>query len=200
MTPPLIGLTGRAGTGKDTVAGHLVELHGYHRVAFADAIKASAYAADPYVDAFGFAPGMECYRLSAIVDAVGWDAAKRQHPDVRRYLQRHGVAVRDALPGCWVTIAGRAIDAHRDAGHPVVVTDVRFPDEVAAIKARGGFMFRVCRPGHGPLDGVNGAHVSERTDTLDVDYGLWNTGPLSGAALLADQAHRLTAVRTRRRA
>lgn len=197
MTPPLIGLTGRAGTGKDTVAGQLVELHGYRRVAFADAIRTSAYAADPYVE---LSPYGDVRRLSYVVDAIGWDDAKRQHPDVRRFLQRHGVAVRDALPGCWVGIAGRAIDAHRDAGHPVVVTDVRFPDEVAAIKRRGGFMFRVCRTGAAALDGVNGAHVSERTDTLDVDYGLWNDGPLGAVALLADRAHRLATTRTRRRA
>src|SRR5687768_3384285 len=35
----IIGITGRAGSGKDTVADYLVERHGFVKIAFADPIK-----------------------------------------------------------------------------------------------------------------------------------------------------------------
>ena len=47
MMPPMIGLTGYAYVGKDTLAGLLVRSHGYHRLGFADPLKAMLLALDP---------------------------------------------------------------------------------------------------------------------------------------------------------
>ena len=73
----LIGLTGPPGCGKDTAADHLVKNHGFVRVAFADTIREVALTIDPY-DHF--------FRLSDVINLIGWDRAKRQ-PEVRRLLQ-----------------------------------------------------------------------------------------------------------------
>lgn len=182
--PALIGLIGKAGAGKDTVA-EMLEPYGFVRVAFADALKQAAYHSDPLIDV-GY--GDAAVRLSAIVDAHGWDAAKRVYPDVRRYLQRYGVAMRDALPGCWVNIAMQYACELLDDGRHVVVTDVRFPDEADAIRAERGTVARIIRPAVADL-GANAADVSETTlDGHPADYQLNND---RGLPDLVDKVRRL---------
>ena len=40
MKPLLIGLSGKAGSGKDTAAEYLMAMHGFRQVAFADPLRA----------------------------------------------------------------------------------------------------------------------------------------------------------------
>lgn len=47
----------------------------------------------------------------------------------------------------WVEIAKSAIQTSLDAGNPVVVDDLRFPNEFEAMKAMGAKLVRVERPG-----------------------------------------------------
>lgn len=144
----LIGLAGYAQSGKDTVAGILVERHGFTRVAFADTLKQVAYEIDPLVDYFDWTE-----RLTEVVDRYGWDEAK-QFPHVRAILQRLGVAVRNNLgETTWIDAAMRKAARHEH----VVISDVRFRNEADAIKAAGGEMWRIKRPG---VEAVNG-HISE---------------------------------------
>ena len=150
----LIGLTGYARSGKDTVGGFLVRNHGFTRVSFADKLKDLAYRANPNVLWHGTA-----WPLSKVVDGDGWEQAKT-HPEVRRFLQQLGVAVRDVLgEDTWVDAAIGDLTADR-----VVVTDVRFRNEHDRIVDLGGTVYRVVRPG---VEAVNG-HVSE-TDLDDLD-------------------------------
>ena len=52
-----------------------------------------------------------------------------------------------------------------------IITDVRFPNEAEAIKARGGIILRVNRPGYAPIN----AHPSEvGLDAWDFDYRIVN--------------------------
>jgi len=151
-THPLIGLIGRAQSGEDTAAGFLQE-RGYVRHAFADPLREAALGLDPIVDAtilwndpsFGDATHLETKRLSDVVRLLGWDRAKVLYPEVRRTLQRLGTeSVRALDETFWI----RALEARLDAAEtPVVVTDVRFPNEAEAIAARGGWIVRVVRPG-----------------------------------------------------
>lgn len=175
MNLPDIGLVGKARSGKDTVAGMLVEHHGYHRVAFADRLKAAALDIDPVVTSP--APAWWHGRLAEVVEELGWEAAK-EIPEVRRFLQHLGVAVRDHVDAdAWVAAAGRDIDALHGTGRPVVVSDVRFENEVQAIASRGGLVVRIERPEAG-LSGAVGDHVSERLE-CDVDAVLVNDGSLT---------------------
>ncbi|WP_229398149.1 deoxynucleotide monophosphate kinase family protein [Micromonospora okii] len=151
--PPLVGLLGRARAGKDTVAARLVEAHGFRRYAFADALKEAALIADPIVVPVDTVAGSR--RLSEVVAEVGWEGAKEIR-EVRRTLQQVGVGVRHLDPHFWVSVVmDEVTDPTRRV--PVVITDVRFPNEAASIRAAGGTLVRVVRPGQDESD----RHVSE---------------------------------------
>ena len=111
-----------------------------------------AYAINPYVKCregrdgdYPIPPQFE--RLQDIINANGWDYSKNNIPDVRRLLQRLGTeAGRDILgENIWVDTAFSRVSSDK-----IVVTDVRFPNEVAGIRSRGGTVVRVERPRVGP--------------------------------------------------
>jgi hypothetical protein len=88
--------------------------------------------------------------LKALATTIGWDG--RKDDTGRRLLQELGVGARDVLGAdVWVDAL------MRDLPGRVVITDVRFPNEVEAIWDRGGVVVKVVRPGVGPARG----HVSE---------------------------------------
>lgn len=164
----IIGLSGYARTGKDTVADILVETYGFRRIAFADKLKAVAYDLNPFIHGGG--GGMR--RLQAEVNDFGWEKAK-ERPEVRRILQALGQAVRENVgTQVWVDAA---LDALAD-DQPAVITDVRYPNEAGAVRARGGIVVRVLRLG---VTAVND-HVSESAmdDPALWDYVLHNDGSL----------------------
>ncbi|MFF4610326.1 hypothetical protein ACFY1Q_11745 [Streptomyces albidoflavus] len=174
-----IALTGLARSGKDSVAASLVEDHGYVRVAFADTLKDAALKADPLIPHYR---GEELLntRLSKVVDLVGWDAAKDDLPEVRRFLQHFGQAIRDIDPRFWVRSAVDAVHG-ASGGRPVVITDVRHHNEVRAVQDLGFTLIRIERPGLTPGD-----HVSERnTLDFDVDATIVNDGTLDDLAAAA---------------
>lgn len=151
----IIGINGYARAGKDEAAKALVA-EGFERIAFADVLRDMAYAINPYVEyesGDDIEPG-RYRRLQDVVDVFGWENAKAHYPDIRRLLQRLGTeAGRDILgENIWVDTAFA-----RAASDDIVVTDVRFPNEGDAIKARGGVVVNITRPGVGPVNG----HVSD---------------------------------------
>ena len=176
----VIGLTGYARSGKDTVGTMLTDL-GWHRIAFADNVRALALEADPWIQVTGTGRPV---RLSYYVAAVGWDEAKAV-PEVRRTLQAIGTGVRTVLgEDTWIDAAlGDAYEAFRippgaDAdGGPagLVVTDVRHPNEAEAVRQRGGFIVRVDRPGVGP---VNGHEAEAGVERIIPDTAIDNSGDL----------------------
>lgn len=137
----MVGLSGYAGAGKDAVAAVLVERYGYRRLAFADKIKAVAYDLNPlYRDA---AAG-RCLSLRETVDALGWDGAKAQ-PEVRRMLQDLGASARKHLGlTVWVDAVAREIESSEA---PCVVSDVRYWNEVLALRGFDAQFWMVERPG-----------------------------------------------------
>ncbi|MCK9603177.1 MAG: hypothetical protein M0R66_02180 [Candidatus Omnitrophica bacterium] len=136
----LIGLAGKAGSGKDAVARILVEEYGYTRVAFADTVKRVLEDTDPIVDCVYGA------RLSDVLEDEDqdWDAVKR-YPEVRRLLQNLGMAVREIDPEWWIKAAYLPNDGHSR----IVVSDVRLPNEVHEIWKKQGVVYRVSRSGAG---------------------------------------------------
>lgn len=156
-TPLLIGLSGHAQTGKDTVAGILTEHLGFERIAFADALREMLYALNPLVPSPSQKsplPAYEYVRCASIVDAVGWEDAKK-NPEIRQLLQRLGTEAGRMIlgPGIWVETALRSVEP----GGKFVFSDVRFENEAAAIKKRGGEVWRIERLGTEPVN----AHASE---------------------------------------
>ena len=170
-TPTLIGLTGLAGSGKDTVRG-ILEDTGFTGFAFADPIRQmlrelltsngidSAYMDDRALKEAEIPALGVSYRHMAQTLGTEWG---------RRCLGND----------FWLRIAGAYmadISATADADPvPFVISDVRFNNEATWIRKRGGVIWRIDRPGTAPVR----AHASEtQMAFIDVDATISNSGSL----------------------
>ena len=187
MPTTVLGLIGPAQSGKDTFAERLVEAHGYTRVAFADPLKAVAYAID--LD-------LRHTTLRHLVDEFGWDEAKRD-PRVRAFLQNVGSAVRDhADRDIWLNGAKEEVAA---AHGPVVITDVRYFNEADWIADRlpGGALVRVVRSvsqERNALQGELAQHASEtELATYPAEFTAYNDSTIARLHRQADTIARLVA-------
>ena len=174
----LLGLTGYAQVGKDTVADILVTQHGFTKAALADPLRSLLYKTNPWiiprtpdssVEFKQFPTGR--WRLADVVDAVGWDAAK-QLPEVRKLLQDLGLACRDIFgPEVWID----ALLREHGEEERLVVSDIRFDNEVAFIRRYKGAVVQITRPGYGPVND----HISDQGVGLEAtDWFLTNDGTI----------------------
>lgn len=173
----IIGLSGYARSGKDSIANVLVEEYGFKRFAFADKLRECLYALNPVVRAneeynHPFEGPMMYTYLRNVIDEDGWDGYKEGYygDEIRRLLQRMGTEVGRELIGdtIWVD----ELDKHSGR---IVVTDLRFPNEYDKVKSLGGKVWRVNRI---DVTAVN-AHVSEiALDSHVFDGYLRNDGTL----------------------
>lgn len=196
----ILGLGGYAGSGKDTTAAHLTHDWGFQRFAFADALRRMSEIMDPALDVRDLPINDPAYLpLSRILlMAGGWDEAKRRFPSVRQWLQRLGTeAGRDVLgTSVWVDIVFRQIQEAGNerlqaaplvpipGGHGYhfdvtagryVITDVRFANELAAVRQHGGLTAWVRRPGTAPVN----THASDNVlGPDDFDIIIENDGDL----------------------
>lgn len=185
----VVGLCGKARSGKDTVARFLVEKHGFQKLSFAAAVKDSALALDPLVEWRSDAWAPKLYvRLSYVVKRAGWDRAK-ESADVRRLLQRMGTEAGRKIHGedCWANILDDKIyDARKRA--PVVITDVRFQNEAKVVEAYNGYVVKIDRPSKDEIAGAD--HISEtELDGIDTGWQILNTGSLQGLEEDVDTMH-----------
>jgi hypothetical protein len=159
----IIGLSGYARSGKDTVANFLVEEHGFKRLAFADTIREFLLKINPIA--------FDDMRVAELVQIYGWDVAKSKD-EVRRLLQDIGVAARNMFGSdFWVEQAF----AKADPTVNYVVSDVRFPNEADYIKDLAGSVWRINRWGVAPIN----KHESEvAMDMYDFDVVLDNDGTI----------------------
>ena len=165
----VIGLSGYARAGKDTVGQFIIDTEmGWERVSFADPMREALYRLNPFIGAEGSE-----VKLRDAVDEYGWEEIKKWKSDLRPLMQRFGTEVGREMFGdsFWVDYA---LDRIPD-GAKVVFTDVRFPNEADAVKALGGQVWRVERPGCVAANG----HASETAmDGYDFDYVIYNDSDL----------------------
>lgn len=166
----LIGLTGRAGSGKDTAADALVEQFGFVKMAFAAPLKRTASVL------FNLP---ECYfhdRDLKEKPLEDWDNLSPRH-----MLQLLGTeSVRNVFGDNfwikrWISEYGQmTCDTN------VVVTDVRYNNEAEAIRSLGGVIIHVRRPGENGLDSSAGSHSSEKGVDFNSRRDSWvnNTGSI----------------------
>lgn len=171
---PLVGFVGLKRSGKDTAAQALVD-RGWTRMAFADPLKEMSMklrgvwvevpegvhldAAVPVMrDSSGHGGSFAQYHY--VVDALGMEAAKDLVPDVRRLLQTLGTdCVRGTFGStAWVELAEQNIHEALTRGESVVLTDVRFDEELDLVRRLGGITIGVWR---GDLDSLGEALESE---------------------------------------
>jgi hypothetical protein len=146
-----IGISGWARAGKDTIADHMVENHGYVKMSLASPMKDALYALDPRITV----NEVQNTSLRVAIDVYGWEGIKERSPDIRGLLQRFGTEVGRVQwdENFWVDMALSRIPD----GSKVVFADVRFPNEANAIKELGGEIWRVERFDSGPANN----HISE---------------------------------------
>jgi len=176
--PRLIGLCGPAGAGKSAAARMLFEDHGFCLVSFAKPIKIMLRALLDYCDED---KGMIERMLSGDLKEVPAEAFFGATP--RQALQTLGTEWGrvQISPGLWRRIAMDRAKGVLDLGGRVVIDDVRFLNEFAAIwdqrDAQGrpiGDIWRL--EGRGGLaDPAAAAHLSEGA-AVDPDMVLRNDG------------------------
>lgn len=165
-----VGIIGRARVGKDTAGKWLVDNRGHRRVAFADALRLAAWRIDPITHAGGWG---EQRRWSDIITGDGsYERAKDEVPEVRRFLQSFGATIRELDEDFWLRTALKKVTEANEAGVPVVITDVRYPNEAESLRRAGFHLVYIDRPGVPQLD-----HESEGALTEDdADYTIRNSG------------------------
>lgn len=189
----LIGLTGKAGAGKDSVYDMILELEGdkmieIERVAFADLLKKSAAAAlgvEVYhLDRWKREP---FYRVQVTADGV-----PLRDLSVREFLQRYGTEAHRDIFGSDFWTDNVNLNHHR--GMIRVVTDVRMDNEARAVARSGGVMVKV----NGPNEGVPDPHDTEAGVSLSrIDYLIHNIARNDDRRYLRSQVQNL--LRTIRR-
>lgn len=187
----LLGLHGVAQVGKDTVADYLVNNRKFHRIANGDYIRRGLLGINPWIvldsadhkllrqntpdrKQLEFLVKFDepFLRLSDIVDMVGWEIAK-QIPEVRRLLQTYGTEGGRYVHGmdCW----NKLVYEEAALYHDVLISDVRFEDELQAVKDHGGLNIKITRKG---VSSVNG-HVSDKgLDDKYFDFIIRNDGSI----------------------
>lgn len=176
MSKKLIGLAGKAGAGKDTVADYLWEKEGAIKIAFADALRAAGTAI------FGLGQCNFLDRELKEAEVEYWGMTPR------RMLQLLGTEATKPVFGdnIWLKRWFLSYSAVRDTDH-VVVPDVRFDVEADAIRNLGGTIIHIVRPGAG-LPGATGEHSSEAgIELLDGDMYLSNSGSVEELRHKVDQ-------------
>jgi hypothetical protein len=169
--PLIIGLTGLAGAGKDTVADRLCGSHGFERHAFAEPIRDM---------------------LTALLTGAGIDYAHLFERDLkelpvpgigisgRRMMQTLGTEWGRSLDTeLWVRVAAVTLGLddlpNTSPVHDrIVLTDVRFPNEAEWIRSLGGYIWRVVRPAPAVAEHVSEQHINQLPCDLSID----NSGTL----------------------
>ena len=142
----LIGLIGRARSGKDTVAGYLANRHQFAHIAFADPMKNMLEVA------FG-----DLFREGDREKPIDWLGKSP-----RQLMQTLGTewGRTQIHPELWVLLTEQKVKNAVEFSLPLVISDVRFHNEADMILKHGGELWHIVRPDFTPV----GGHVSEMAD------------------------------------
>lgn len=156
----LIGLMGRAGAGKDSVADVLCRKHGFQRYAMAKPLKAMlatlGFPEPPRELKESLIPGFT-FSWRTAAQTLGTEWGRGLDPDI------------------WLKLAELAIVT---ANGDLVITDIRFPNELALVRRHGGITMAVTGR-ESKLSATDAKHASESIDIsmLGLQY-INNSGTL----------------------
>jgi len=140
----LIGIVGFIGAGKDTVADYLVNFHEFRRESFASTLKDAVAAVFGWDRTLLEGRTKEAREWRETVDP--WWAERLSMPTLtpRWILQYWGTEVcrKNFHDDIWIASLENKLRTSRDN---VVISDCRFPNEIASIKKSGGKIFWVQR-------------------------------------------------------
>jgi hypothetical protein len=168
----LIGFMGGLQSGKDTSFTLTKEIFPRaERIAFADIVKKSASAAlGISLDTFEYLKTHPTARYS--VDGVDGEVVSDFH--IREFIQRYGTEAHRDIFGedFWVDLVLPKHFNHEN--RLVIITDVRFENEIDRVKLLGGIIINVIRKKNSPFLG----HVSEHDLSHRSDYNVANDSDL----------------------
>jgi hypothetical protein len=165
----LIGIGGKREAGKDTVADRLVDEHGWVKIGMSDPLDIALLRQNPYIriepgDPLNKNKSAKYLTYADIRDKIGYVESKTIK-DVRRNLMNLGTEVGRELLGedTWVNVADALIYELLAEGKNVILTGVRFPNEIALInKYENGETWYVTRPS------LKDDHLSEHASEVSV--------------------------------
>ena len=143
----IIGVCGFIGSGKDTIADYLTNFHGFRRESFANTLKDAVSAVFGWDRTMLEGRTKEAREWREQVDP--WWATRLDMPNLtpRWVLQYWGTEVcrKSFHDDIWIASLENKLRSSRDE---IVISDCRFPNEIASIKNAGGKIVWVKR---GPL-------------------------------------------------
>lgn len=160
--PKLIGLSGRKGSGKDTVADMLLDIEHYKKLSFAGPIKAMLGV----LLGVGIEKFEDHQYKETIIPELGVTP--------RQMMQTLGTEWGRQLvhPDLWTMVLGDRIKAFQKIKANIVIADVRFDNEAERIKSLGGMICKIERPSLPPPEDT---HRSESGISPElIDYTLTN--------------------------
>ena len=166
----IIGISGKAGSGKDTAAKMLEVLYANPDISYEDFANRK-YKNFADIQIMHFADILK-ETVQALFGIGKWETGTQEGKKVtiswigktvRELLQEVGQGLRDAVdPNLWI----KALFANTEDWSNYIIADVRYLNELEAIKERDGVLIRIDRNGAGA-----GNHSSETA--LD-DYKEWD--------------------------
>ena len=174
----IIGVCGFIGSGKDTIADYLVNIHEFRRESFAGTLK------DACAAVFGWDRDMLEGRSRSSREwrdqpDEWWSQRLGMRVTPRWILQQWGTEVcrRGFHDDIWIASLENKL---RNSQDDVVISDCRFPNEIRAIREQGGVVIRVVRGSdpdwfqdavcmnRGPARNVGWALARDRMDKLNI--------------------------------
>ena len=142
-TGMIIGVCGLIGAGKDTIADYLVNIHEFRRESFAGTLKDAVSAVFGW-DRVMLEGRTRASRAWRETPDAWWTQRLDREITPRWVLQYWGTEVcrRGFHDDIWIASLENKL---RDSVDNIVISDCRFPNEIAAIRRAGGAVIRVMR-------------------------------------------------------
>jgi len=155
-SPTLIAFTGKAQSGKTTAAKFLLH-EGYERMSFADPIKQMIRCLTTVTDKHAAPPAFGGRTVRELYQTLGTDWGRNMiHPNI--WVQLGAERLRSLLG-----------DVEEGAIQGIVIDDLRFDNEAQLIRAFGGIVVQVHRPGVHAMAHESEAGISPHLVDIDLD-------------------------------